>query len=115
MADNSTQELKSTFGRLVAAHRRRLGWTQDDLSARAEISVDMVSKIEAGSTGVRFLTIDKLARAMSLDPAELFTPHLPGTALDRPKLTAIMSRIARLSDSDLDWLDDVLAVVLRHR
>lgn len=108
-------DLRTRFGRLVAAHRRRLGWTQDQLCGHAGISVDMVSRIEAGSTGVRFATITKLADAMGIDPAELFTPNLPSGELERAKLTEIMSRLARLSDSDLDWLDNVLAVVLKHR
>lgn len=115
MPDEPIQQLRATFGRLVSAHRRRLHLTQDDLSARAEISVDMVSKIEAGSTGASFASIVKLARALAVDPAELFSPHIPGTAIERPKLTAMMGRLARLSDDDLDWLDDVLTAVLKHR
>lgn len=115
MADKTMQELRVRFGRLVAAHRRRLGWTQEELAGRAELSVDMVSRIEAGATGARFNTIDKLATAMKVDPAEFFSPDIPGTALSRPKLTAIIARIARLSDDDLDWLDEVLKAVLKHR
>ena len=109
------QELRRRFGGLVAAHRRRLGWTQDDLSARAEISVDMISRMEAGATGARFTTISKLAEAMEIDPAELFSPDVPGTALQRPRLVAITTRLARLSDDDLDWLDGVLTAILKHR
>lgn len=109
------QDLRVRFGRLVAAHRKRLGWTQDELSSRADISVDMISRLEAGSTGARFGTITKLAKAMEVDPAELFTPDIPSSALSRPKLTEITARLARLSDDDLEWLDEVLSAVLKHR
>jgi len=109
------KELKVRFGRLVGAHRRRLGWTQEELAAHANISVDMVSRIEAGSTGVRFGTIDKLAEAMKIDPAELFSPSIPGSALERQRLTMITSRLAKLSDKDLDWVANVLEAVLRSR
>lgn len=109
------QELRTRFGRLVASHRRRHGWTQEELSSRAGLSVDMISRIEAGATGARFTTIDKLAGAFAVDPAELFSPNIPGSALERPKLTAIMSRLAALSDKDLDWLSSVLDAVLKHR
>ena len=115
MVEDTMQALRNRFGRLVAAQRRRLGWTQNQLSSHAEVSVDMISRIEAGATGARFTTIDKLARAMNVDPAEFFSPHIPGSAADRPKLTEIMARLARLSDDDLEWLDDVLAAVLKHR
>jgi len=109
------QELRTRFGTLVAANRRRLGLTQEELSSRADISVDMISRIEAGATGARFTTIDKLARALSVDPAEFFTPDLPNGALQRRQLTAVVSRLAKLSDKDLLWVEDVLKAVLKHR
>ncbi|MBO0906537.1 helix-turn-helix domain-containing protein [Jiella sp. MQZ13P-4] len=36
-------DLRIRFGRLVAAHRKRLGLTQEVLAERAGISTDMVS------------------------------------------------------------------------
>ena len=109
------QDLRERFGRLVAAHRKRKGWSQVELADRSAISVHMISRIEAGHTGARFPNIEKLAFAFGIDPAELFFPDIPGSKLARPKLTAIMSRLSSLSDSDLDWLDNVLGAVLRHR
>lgn len=109
---NSLQQLRTQFGRLVSAQRRVKGWTQDELAERAEISVDMISRIEAGATGARFMTIDKLARALGVHPAEFFSAK---SALGRPKLNGIVTRLARLSDDDLDWLDEVLHAVLKHR
>ena len=72
----------------------------------------MISRIEAGTTGARFTTIDKLATALEVEPEEFFSPN---SALDRPKLKAIVTRLARLSDDDLEWLDGVLKAVLKHR
>jgi len=112
MDDNSLQKLRTQFGRLVSAKRRDRGWTQEELSSHAEISVDMISRIEAGTTGARFTTIDKLATALEVEPEEFFSPN---SALDRPKLKAIVTRLARLSDDDLEWLDGVLKAVLKHR
>lgn len=109
------EELRTRFGTLVAANRRRLGFTQEELSSRADVSVDMISRIEAGATGARFTTIDKLSRAMSVDPAEFFTPDLPDGALQRRQLNDVVSKLAKLSDKDLLWVGDVLAAVLKHR
>ena len=74
----------------------------------------MISRIEAGVTGARFTTIDKLARALSVDPAEFFTPDLPDGGLQRRQLTAVISKLAKLSDKDLLWVGDVLKAVLKH-
>lgn len=108
-------DLRRRFGNLVAAHRRGQALTQDDLAAKAELSEDMISRIEAGSTGVSFKTIGKLANALRVDPAEFFSASVPEGALDRPRLTAIHARLAKLSDDDLDWLENVLKAVLKHR
>lgn len=112
MANDTLQQLRTQFGRLVSSNRRNKGWTQEHLASQAEISVDMISRLEAGATGARFTTIDKLATALGVGPEELFSP---ATALSRPRLNAVITRLARLSDDDLEWLDDVLAAVLKHR
>ncbi len=108
-------ELRTRFGRLVKAHRLRLGLTQDALAERANISTDMISKIEGGNSGARFGVITQLACALELDPAELFTPDLPAGQLQRSKLNDITSRLASLDDSDLQWLSGVLDAALRPR
>lgn len=108
-------DLRTRFGRLVKAHRLRLGLTQDALAERANISTDMISKIEGGNTGARFGVITQLAGALAVDPAELFTPDLPEGQLQRSKLNDIISRLAGLDDNDLQWLTGVLDAALRRR
>ena len=51
-------DLRARFGRLVKAHRVRLGLTQEALAERAGISTDMVSKIEGGASGLLTKPID---------------------------------------------------------
>lgn len=106
-------DLRHRFGRLVAAHRKRLKLTQDQLASAAEISVDMVSRIETGATGARFNTIEKLAAALGIDPAELFTPELPAGALERRHLTELMAQLASLSDRQLSWMKGILEAALK--
>lgn len=108
-------DLRTRFGTLVAAHRKRMKWTQAELAEKAALSVDMISRIEAGATGARFPTIEKLADAMNIAPAELFTDELPDGALQRTKLTNITSRLAKLSDADLDWISGVIWAAMDRR
>lgn len=108
-------DLRTRFGRLVKAHRQRLKLTQDALAERANISTDMISKIEGGNSGARFGVITQLARALEVDPAELFTPDLPTGQLQRSKLNDITSRLATLDDGDLQWLNGVLEAALRPK
>jgi transcriptional regulator with XRE-family HTH domain len=108
-------ELKQRFGRLVAAHRKRRGLTQVGLSEVSGLSADMIVRIEGGGTGVRFPNIARLAKALEIDPAELFTPDIPRGALDRTALTNLTARLAGLSDADLVWLGNVIDAALSTR
>lgn len=108
-------DLRLRFGNLLAAHRRRLGLTQEELADRADISVDMVSKIETGASGARFPTIERLATALKIDPAELFSTEIPGGALARGALVELTSRLAPLSEGDLSWISGVVDAALKSR
>lgn len=88
--------------------------TQDGLAQAAGLSVDMVSRLEAGATGARFHTIAKLAEALRVDPAELFTPELKDGALQRAKLTDLMTRLAPLSDGELAWIQGIVEAALKR-
>lgn len=108
-------DLRTRFGRLVKSHRVRAGLTQEALAERANISTDMISKIEGGSSGARFAVISQIANALEVDPAELFTPNLPAGQLQRATLTDIVSRLGSLSDGDLRWLNGVIEAALRPK
>lgn len=109
------KQLQQRFGRLVAAHRRRVGKTQEELAADTGISVDMITRLEGGGTGVRFPNIAKIANALGVDPAELFTSEIPSGALQRAKLANVVARLARMSDKELDWAEGVLEAALKPK
>ena len=106
-------ELRKRFGGLVQAHRRHAGLTQEALAEKAGISADMISKIEGGTTGARFPVIERIARALDVDPAELFSADIPKGALDRRSLHDVTVRLANLSDSELRWVSGVVDAILR--
>ena len=77
-----------TFGVLLRRARRAVGLTQEELAARASISVDTISVLERGLTRAPHQeTLDLLAEALQLAPAERAKwelarrgTRLPGTA-----------------------------------
>lgn len=66
-------DLRKRFGGLVVAHRRRRGMTQQQLADAARLSPTMIGRIEAGTTGARFPSIERIAKALDVDPAQLFS------------------------------------------
>ena len=107
--------LQVRFGRLVAAHRKRQGYTQEQLAERAGVSIDTVRKLETGASGASFPMIEKIASALKVDPAELFSTEIPSGAINRGKFNEIGVKLAGLSTSDLAWTADLLDVALRDR
>ncbi|PBB34347.1 helix-turn-helix transcriptional regulator [Mesorhizobium sp. WSM3882] len=109
------EDLRKRFGRLVMTHRKRAGYTQEQLAERASVSIDTVSKIEIGATGARFPMIEKIAAALEIDPAELFSPEIPSGALRRGLLLELTTRLAGLSEDELRWINGVVEAALRSR
>ena len=108
-------DLRKRFGRLVAAHRKRMNLTQEGLAALAELSPDMITRIEAGQTGARFPSIERLATALQIDPAELFTTELPTGSTRSKPLLALSARLAALPERDIAWIDHLLDAALKPR
>ncbi len=56
----------------IGVLRRRVGWKQKDLAAKANISIAHMSRIERGETDPRRPTLQKLTAALGLSLAEFF-------------------------------------------
>lgn len=111
--EDGARDLARRFGRLVAAHRRRVGWSQERLAAEADISEAMIAKFETGATGARFPMIVRLALALRVDPAELFSDEIPKGKLQNGPRRTVIDRINELDEGQLDWVNDLLTVALR--
>ena len=108
-------ELNDRFGNLLAAHRRYAGLTQEELAARSELSVDMISKLESGKTGASFDTIARLAATLQIDPAALFSDQIKSEAISRPAFRNLAAKLARLTDDQLVWIDGMITAALPSR
>lgn len=108
-------DLRKRFGRLVMTHRKRAGFTQEELAERAGISVDTVAKIEVGATGARFPMIEKISGALQVDPAELFSAEVPSGTLQRGALRELTIRLASLPDDQLRWIGGVIDAALKGK
>ena len=109
------KNLQLRFGHLVAAHRKRLDWTQRKLAEASELSDDMIARIEAGATGASFKTIEKLANALNVDPAELFGAGSGSSLFATGELSDLTARLAKLNPGELLWLRRIIDAALASR
>src|SRR3954454_9022219 len=89
-------------GEVVRAHRRRLGWTQEELAERSGVTVRTIGKIESGRiTAPRPSTLRLLADALGVDSSELTSSS--GTTVPAqlpPDVYAFTGRDGELEDLD---------------
>src|SRR3979409_242689 len=66
-------DIQGQFGTAVRARRKRLGISQEELAGRAGLHRTYVSDIERGARNPSLESIDKLARALKISVAKLFS------------------------------------------
>lgn len=76
MLRETAEKLILNVGRRVAELRRATGQTQEQLAERLGVSVQYVSRIEAG-TNLTLATMVSLARALKVPTIELLHPPGP--------------------------------------
>ena len=98
------------LGRRIAAHRAKLGLTQQELADRLAVSRTAVSHLEAGMTVPGERTIVLLAGLFKVEPREFVADtNYPMAKAER--LPAVAARyteielLLALLDNDLAWLE----------
>jgi transcriptional regulator with XRE-family HTH domain len=74
MSDNT--QLRDTFGANVRRLRLERGLSQAELAELAGIHRAYLSTVENGKRNVSIDNISRLARALSVEPPLLLTPHV---------------------------------------
>nr|HID14285.1 XRE family transcriptional regulator [Anaerolineae bacterium] len=66
-------DLKTRFGHRLTRLRKQRGLTQEGLAEAANVSIDFISLMERGQRAPSFDTLDRLAGALGVTVADLFT------------------------------------------
>jgi len=74
VATVKTSPFLKDFGTRLQAARNRAGLSQEQLAHRAKLHQVTVSLIENGRRAVTLTTLEKLARALQVAPADLVPP-----------------------------------------
>lgn len=98
--------LRIQVGHLVRHHREFAGLTQADLAERTERSVQLIGRIERGATAPSFETLEGIASALNVQVRDLFgvSDFAAGQNSEDGALGRLVSRVATLNSSDLEWL-----------
>ena len=91
-------DLAKSFGRRVRELRTDLSMTQSQLADAIDMSVEWVRRIEIGGASPSFDTISALAKALRVQPADLFADASP------PLADRIGVAVQGLSEEQVNWL-----------
>jgi ribosome-binding protein aMBF1 (putative translation factor) len=64
-------KMRQIIGSQIRKHREALGWTQADLATKAKIRQSHVSRLERGKLAPTRKTIERLAKALRVNPTEI--------------------------------------------
>ena len=106
----SDRGVGESLGRRIAAHRAKLGLTQQELADRLAISRVAVSHLESGLSDPGERTVTLLAGLFKVEPHELVagTSYPVGKAERLPVVTTRYTEVElqlALLDADLLWLE----------
>ena len=110
MRESSAKSPGESLGRRIAAHRAKLGLTQQELADRLAISRVAVSHLESGLSDPGERTVTLLAGLFKLEPHELVagTSYPVGKAERLPVVTTRYTEVEHqlaLLDADLSWVE----------
>jgi transcriptional regulator with XRE-family HTH domain len=70
---DSSSKLAKRLGRNIAARRKQLAWTQDQLAERIKVDAETISRFERGVNLPSLPTLDKLAATLKIPIGELMS------------------------------------------
>jgi transcriptional regulator with XRE-family HTH domain len=89
-----TDSLAVCFGHRLRQLREAKGWSQEELASRAKLHRTHISLIETAKRSVQLDTVERLATALGVQPADLFIPTpataAPATRTDRDELDRLL-------------------------
>lgn len=73
------QEIQAAFGTRVRKLRLKLGLSQEQFAARAQLDRSYLGSIERGERNVTLTKVYQIADALEVRPGDLLPPKLGGT------------------------------------
>ena len=104
---------RETFGRGLAALRKKRGLTQAELADRIDVSTQFLTAIETGKKAPSFDSIDRIAKVLRTDAGEIFSAGRK-EASTPPTSNAVLRATESLPSGHEEALVEVLQVVSRY-
>lgn len=108
--------IKRLFGTKLFQLRTKAGLTQAQLSEKASLSVDSISRMERGERAPSLESLEKIATALKTDPAELLNfkgKELKALAECHPEALELWNLLRQKGSAEIKKVHEVAKVILR--
>lgn len=94
------------IGERVILRRKALGYTQEQLAEKINVSIQMISNLELGKKAIRPENIVKLCSALKISADYLLTGSNPND-----KISSISDKLAQLSPEELKTIEQLIELL----
>ncbi len=98
-----SKQFLEEIGKRVSARRKALGYTQEQLAEKINVSIQMISNLESGKKAIRPENIVKLCTALDISADYLLTGSTSNNAFSE-----ISRKIAELSPEALKAIEQLI-------
>ncbi len=107
---------RKQVGKRIAQVRKQAGFTQAGAAEKLNIANESVSRLERGTQWTDYETLAAMARLYGVTPADLLAaiPAGPGSK-QKEAVQKISDLLRDCKLDDLELVQDLLTVLLRHR
>ena len=110
--ENAVKETKTLFGKRVRALRKNMGFSQEELVEKTDISSKYLSRVEMGQHFPSIDTLDKLANALKVELKDFF--EFAHEARSSRELREMLSGMLKEADEEkLRLLVKIVRAVIR--
>lgn len=97
------------IGQRIHARRKQLGYTQEQLAERMEVSIQMVSNLERGNKAIRIDNLVNLSQILEVSTDYILTGKATPTDSE-----ALARRVASLSPRDRRIVEEIVDQCLKE-
>jgi transcriptional regulator with XRE-family HTH domain len=109
-------DLRRSFGANLRQCRKLRRLSQSQLAEAADLSLDMIGRLERGTAAPSFETIEALVAALDVPASALFGESFSGIA-DNSERSKLLHKVIRMlsgtSDADLRRAERIIAALLK--
>lgn len=96
------------IGKRASTRRKSLGYTQEQLAEKINVSVQMISNLESGKKAIRPENIVKLCSALEISTDYLLTGNNSDTAIQK-----ISHKLAELSPESIKVIEQLIELLAK--